>query len=332
MATIKKRGDRYQARVRRTGYPEQSDTFRTKAAAERWARDIEQQMDRGAFFAPAVDTRRMTLADAVDRYRAEVSAKKRGAPQEGRRLDMWRDHELAQRPLAKILPAEITAHTERRIAAGRSPHTVRLELALLSHVYTTARKRWQLTGLVNPVAESAKPSAAPSRTRRLHLGEEGRLLWACRKVGPPWLAHIVVLAIETGMRRGEIASLTADRIRGAVAHLPTTKNGTSRDVPLSPRAQAALRRAVRAHRRHKLPLAHEITQRFTAAREAAGLEGLRFHDLRREATSRLFARGWGIPDVAAVTGHKTWSMLAVYTRPRVEDLAERLAEKKTRQA
>lgn len=328
MATFQKRGDRYQARVRRQGYPEQSDTFRTKAAAERWAREVESKMDRGAFIAPPKDTQRMTLAEAIKKYRTEVSAKKRGALQEGRRLDQWAAHELAARPLAKILPADVTHHVERRIAAGRSPSTVRLELALLSHIYTTARKRWQLSGLLNPVAESPKPSAAHARTRRLEAGEEARLLWACRKVGPPWLVHIVVLAIETGMRRGEIASLAPDRIRGAVAHLPKTKNGQARDVPLSPRAQAAIRRAIRAHRRQKLPLAHEITQRFTLAREAAGLQGLRFHDLRREATSRLFARGWGIPDVAAVTGHKTWSMLQVYTRPRVEELAERLAGKK----
>lgn len=329
MATIIKRGDRYQARVRRQGFPPQSDTFRTKAAAERWARDIEAKMDAGAFHDLRAEARRMTLADACDKYGREVTPKKRGSVAEARRLDAWRAHELATRQLSKILPADIAAHRDARLAAKKSPATVRLELALLSHIFTTARKAWGMSGLINPVAETAKPSkAGTERRRRLLPGEEARLLWACRQVGPKWLAHVVVLAIETGMRRGEIASLSPARIAGDVASLPTTKNGEARDVPLSPRAQAAIRRAIRAHRRGKMPLAHEISQRFIEARKHAKIEGLRFHDLRREAVSHLFELGLQLPEVAAISGHKTWSQLAVYTKPRADELARKLAEKK----
>lgn len=329
MATITKRGDRYQVRVRRRGFAEQSDTFRTKAAAERWAREVEAKMDAGAFHDLKVEARRMTLADACDKYGREVTPKKRGSVAEAKRLEAWRAHELASRPLAKILPADVAAHRDARLAAKKSPNTVRLELALLSHIYTTARKAWGMSGLINPVAETAKPSkAGTERRRRLLPGEEARLLWAARKTGPKWLPHVIVLAIETGMRRGEIASLTAAHIAGDVASLQTTKNGDARDVPLSPRAQRAIRRAIRGHRRGKLPLAHEITQRFTTATKEAKIVGLHFHDLRREAVSRLFEMGLQLPEVAAISGHKTWSQLAVYTKPRAEDLARKLAQKK----
>lgn len=329
MATITKRGERYQARIRRTGYPEQSDTFRTKAAAERWARDIEAKMDAGAFHAPAPADRRMTLAQAVDKYRKEVTVRKRGEVQEGRRLDAWAAHPLAARPLERITTADVTAHVQARMAAKKSPNTVRLELALLSHIFTTARKRWLMSGLQNPVLDTEKPSiSGTARTQRLRVGDEGRLLWACRKSGPKWLPHIVVLAIETGMRRGEIASLVPDRVQGDIAHLPITKNGRPRSVPLSPRAQAAIRRALRAHRRGKMPLAHEITQKFAIGCKLAGLSKLHFHDLRREAVSRLFERGFSLPEVAAISGHLTWSQLAVYTKPRAEDLARKLAAPK----
>lgn len=314
--------------MRRRGYPEQSETFRTKAAAERWAREVEGKMDAGAFQALRDEARRLTLADACDQYERDVTPRKRGQVQERRRLDYWRAHELADRPLAAIMPADVARHRDARLAAGLSANTVRLELALLSHLYAVARREWGMAGIPNPVAETRKPSTAgTARTRRLMRGEEGRLLWACRRSGPPWLPHVVVLAIETGMRRGEIAGLDPAMIDGNVAHLPRTKNGDARAVPLSPRAQAAIRRALRAHRRRKMPLAHEITQRFTAAAKAGGLRGLVFHDLRREAVSRLFERGFALPEVAAISGHRTWSQLAVYTRPRAADLAAKLAQK-----
>lgn len=326
MATIAKRGDRWQARVRRTGYPEQSDTFRTKAAAERWARDIEGRMDSGGYAATHAEAKRFTLADALDRYEREVTPRKRGRDRELKRITAWRQHQLAARALVEIRPRDLAAHRDARMKAGRSPNTIRLELALLSHIFTTARREWGFTGLVNPVADTAKPSLiGTARDRRLRDGEESKLLEACANRSA-WLAPVVHLAIETAMRRGEIAALRDDMIDGDVIRLALTKNGTARAVPLSPAAHQALA-AVRAAcgGAIALPGADAISKEFAAAVRAAGLRNLHFHDLRHEGTSRLFEHGLALQEVAAITGHKTWSQLARYTHPKAEALAKKLA-------
>lgn len=328
MATITKRADSWQAKVRRRGFSAVSETFRTRAAAERWARQIEHGLDVGQH-TPAKEARRLVLADALDKYETECTAKKKGAKPESYRLAYWRKSDLAARPLTKIAASDVARHRDARLAEGKAANTVRLDLALLSNVFTVARKEWGLVGLSNPVKDVTKPSThGTARERRLHAGEEARLLWSCRG-GPGWLAPVVVLAIESAMRRGEIATLRDGLVDGRIVRLPKTKNGDRRNVPLSPRAQVAIRRLRRA-RGGKLRAAYpsDITHEFGDACERAGIVGLHFHDLRHEATSRLFERGLGLQDVAAITGHKTWAMLRRYTHPRAEDLAEKLAEKK----
>lgn len=331
MASIEFRAGKWRARVRRRGHAQQSETFRTKAAAERWARKVEAEQDEG-HQAPAAEAKRMTLADALDKYLAEVTAEKRGAAQEGYRVALWKKQAIAARPLADVTPSDVAAFRKARKAAGKSPNTIRLELALLSNLFTVARTEWKMARLPNPVADTKKPSTVgTARTRRLRPGEEAKLLWACRAAGPAWLVHLVVFAIETAMRRGEIVAMRDAWIDGAIVNIPTTKNGEPRRVPMSPRAQAALRRLRRAMGGglDAMPSRFTVSIYFRRAADRAGLTDLHLHDLRREGTSRLFELGLAIPEVAAITGHKTWSMLQVYTKPRAEDLAAKLAHKKS---
>ncbi|MGD9599944.1 MAG: tyrosine-type recombinase/integrase [Steroidobacteraceae bacterium] len=329
MPTITRRGDKWQAKVRRRGHATQSATFRTKAAAERWARGIESGVDDGQPTHTA-EARRLTLGDALARYARDVTPKKRGSTRELQRVDAWRRHHLAGRLLVDVRASDLAAYRDARLAVGKSSNTIRLELALLSNVFTVARREWGLPGLPNPVADTAKPSTiGTARTRRLKPGEEARLLWAARR-GPRWLAPLIILAIETAMRRGELVGLRDSMVDGNVASLPMTKNGQPRRVPLSPRALVALARIRKAQGGAlRLPLGDGVSHAFTAAVRAAGCAGLRFHDLRREGTSRLFERGLSLPEVASITGHLTWSQLAVYTKPRAEDLAIKLAAKKS---
>ncbi len=128
------------------------------------------------------------------------------------------------------------------------------------------------------------------------------------------------------MRRSEIRGLRwehVDLVR-RTAYLPVTKT-EPRTVPLSPRALEILRGLPRRIDGLVFP-ACDIAHQFAAACERAGIENLHFHDLRHEATSRLFERGLGIQEVAAITGHRTWQMLARYTHPKAEDIAAKLAQ------
>ena len=130
----------------------------------------------------------------------------------------------------------------------------------------------------------------------------------------------VALAIETGMRRGELLGLLWDNVdlERRTAFLPVTKNGESRGVPLSSRAVAVLRGLPAASNGRVFgeltPLALRLS--FNRATRRAGITGLRLHDLRHEATSRFFEKGLNVMEVASVTGHKTLQMLKRYPPQR----------------
>jgi integrase len=173
-----------------------------------------------------------------------------------------------------------------------------------------------------------KPKLPPGRNRRLAEGEEERLLDQASKSRNPWLRPMIMLAIETAMRQGELLSLTWSDVhfRSKTIHLDMTKNGSSRTVPLSGRAMEVLMALPQDIRGRVFPTTQmAIIKSFTHACEAAGIDGLRFHDLRHEATSRFFERTdlWDM-EIMSITGHKSPQMLARYAHLRGRNLVERL--------
>lgn len=348
-----------QAKVRRKGYPEQSRTFATKRQAEKWAREVEAQMELEVFVSRA-DAERTTLYEALERYETEVSAHKKGYAQERYRIVAWRAHELAHRSLANLRSADFAKYRDKRLKAGASAATVRLDLAVISHLYTVASQEWSLP-IANPIANIRKPRAQNARSRRLIKDEEERLIRAIEENGVAlkdranhWLKSIVLLAIETGMRQSELLHLQWLHLdlRARVAHLPDTKNGTARDVPLSskaisiltdlracakraatrgarvfPTTESALKQSwMRLVRRARAVYEGECKQADRSAEEIEAdplLTDLRFHDLRHEATSRLASK-LAMHELMKVTGHKDGRMLARYYHPRAADLALKL--------
>ena len=204
---------------------------------------------------------------------------------------------------------------------------------ILSHLFEVARKEWGIH-VRNPVRDIQVPSASEMRGRRLqagergHDGEETRLLAACREARNPYLLPIVRLALETAMRQGELISLRWEHVdlNRRTVYLPDTKNGESRTVPLSMTAVGILRSLPRSIHGRVFPgLTTEAVKRaYARAVRRAGIKDLRFHDLRHEATSRLFEKGLNIMEVASITGHKDLRMLRRYTHLKAEDLARKL--------
>ena len=156
--------------------------------------------------------------------------------------------------------------------------------------------------------------------------EEARLLSACQSVNPE-LAAIAHFAIETAMRQGEIIGMTWGMVdlRRRVVHLPDTKNGLARDVPLSSAAEQVLSALPRRMDGKVWTYTQDgMRASWRRALTHAAITGLTFHDLRHEATSRLFEKGFNPMEVSAITGHKTLQMLKRYTHLRAEDLAKRM--------
>ncbi|MDW7646457.1 MAG: site-specific integrase [Desulfuromonadales bacterium] len=322
MASIRKRGPyQWQVKIRRRGYPLQSKTFETEDDAKKWARLIESEMDRGIFVSQA-EAERTTLADALDRYRREITPGKKGEKQENSRINILSKTSLAPRFLATIKGSDIAKYRDERLLE-RSPITVNNELILLSHLFTVARKEWGMEGLRNPVSDIRKPKQPAGRERRLLPGEEEKLL----KSSPVKLRPIIVLALETAMRLGELTELTWNKVdlNRKIAHLTETKNGSARTVPLSSRAILELRSIPRRLDGKVFGYSSNTSSKaFAALVKNLKLEDLRFHDLRHEATSRLFEKGLNPMEVASITGHKTLQMLQRYTHLRAEDLAAKL--------
>ena len=326
MATITKRGKAYQAKVRRKGHEPISQTFDTKSEAEAWARQIESEMDRG-IFVDRTEAERTTFAEALERYETEITVRKKGAKQERLRLAMWKRDTLASRTMASLRAVDFAKWRDRRLAEEVSPTTARNDLALISHLFTIAEREWGMESLSNPLRKIRMPSAARARDRRLEGDEEQRLLAACAESQFSWLVPITRLAIETAMRQGELLSMRWKNVnlKRRVVTLVDTKNGDSRTVPLSTTAVSILSDLPRDIGGQVFPITTAaLEHQFRRAVTRAKIEGLRFHDLRHEGTSRFFEQGLNPMEAAAITGHKTLAMLKRYTHLRPEELAKKL--------
>jgi integrase len=324
MATFRKRSGSWQALVKKKGYGQIGRTFDTKGEAEAWAKITEAEMVRGVYFSQK-EAESTTLSGALDRYEREISSIKKGYQQEKKRIRSWKAHPLAKRFLATIQGKDIAEYRDARIRSGSSANTVRLDLAVISHLFEIARKEWGMEGLTNPVKAIRMPSPPAGRDRRLQPGELEKLL----EFSSEEMNQVIRFALETAMRRGELAGMTWEMVdlKKRIVTLPETKNGQKRIVPLSSTAGSILKERLNTRRIDgkvwDIGL-DAISQDFAKACQKAGISGLHFHDLRHEATSRLFEKGFDTMEVRTITGHKTLQMLARYTHLRAEDLVERL--------
>jgi integrase len=328
MATIRKLRARWQAQVRRRGIPARAKSFDKRADAERWARDLEAEADRSGWVADTRAAEKTTLGELLTRYAHQVTPTKRGAVSEKARINSIVRCPIAHRTLAKLNSSDLATYRDERLKCV-APATVVRELSTVSHALDIATREWGLWLPRNPVKLIRRPSIPRGRTRRLRDDEEQRLLGACDRGRTPLLRPLIILAIETAMRRGELLDLSWQHIDFdlKVAHLPCTKNGDSRDVPLSRRAIQMLHelRADGVKGERVFPMTgNAVRLAFEHLRVRARMSDFRFHDLRHEAISRLFEKGLSIVEVSSISGHREFKMLQRYTHLRAANLVARL--------
>jgi integrase len=329
MATVRKLSSgKWNAQIRRKGHSPISKSFINQKDAHTWIRTIESDMDKGVYINRS-SAENTTLADTLVRYRDEITPTKKGSSQELRRIATWLNHPLAKRSMSSLKSTDFVKHRDVRLKEVAS-NTVRLELALISHLFSVAHKEWNIP-VSNPLADIRKPKPSNARIRRLEDNEEQRLLKACRQSRNPLLYSLVVIAVETAMRLGELLSLEWKDINltKRIAFLTDTKNGNARTIPLSARA-IEIFYAIPKHITDKRvfwvwkPRNDAMNGAFLSAVRKAGIANLHFHDLRHEAASRLFEKGLNVLEVATITGHKSIQMLQRYTHIRPESLISKL--------
>lgn len=274
------------------------------------------------------------VRDALDLYRTRVSILKKGYAQEKYRIEQIGRSFLGTKIVREVTSVDIATYRDQRLQEVNpktrkplSTATVRLEMSLLSNFFDIGRIEWGICD-GNPVSNVRKPKIPPGRDRRITAREDRQILRYSHNHSNAELYSIVVLALETAMRQGEILNLHWENLnlKTRVAHLPETKNGTKRDVPLSLKAREALiRLGVKSNGKVFKYTSGGLKSTWRFMLQKLGIEDLHFHDLRHEAISRLFELGsLDMMEVAAISGHKSLAMLKRYTHLKAQRLVRKL--------
>lgn len=336
MANIEKRissdGETsYRVKVRLKGCSTQTATFERLTDAKKWAQSTESAIRENRHFKTA-EAKRHTVADLIDRYIKDVMpTKPKSARDQLRQLEWWKDG-IGRYTLADVTPSLIVEYRDK-LASGltkkgtiRNPATVVRYMAALSIAFSTAVKEWGWMD-DSPMRKVTKPTESRGRVRFLSDDERPRLLKACQESSNPYLYPVVVLALSTGMRQGEIMGLTwdvVDLIRGR-AILHETKNGERRAVAITGHALEVLKKLSKVRKidsNFLFPSKENTPQKpqkpmdlrspWNTAIKNADIQNFHFHDLRHSAASYLAMNGASLAEIAEVLGHKTLQMVKRY--------------------
>lgn len=326
MATIDKRGNLWRARIYDNSGKRKTKSFPTKQQATLWAN--KQEIDKSNRHLGIMPEK--YVEDLLIRYRDEVSPSKGGYAKEVNRINrIVREDALAQVSTKALSPSHVVTWRDTRLKSvcGSS---VNREWNTLSAIFTTAIREWEwLT--INPMSSVKRPSRSKPRTRRPSDDEIAAILEALkfdnkstdtisRRIGFTFL-----FAIETAMRCGEICNIRREDVLKEVVHLPKTKNGYSRDVPLSTEAKRILSVMMQNCETMVFDLKpSQVDATFRKARRKAGVTGLTFHDSRREALTRL-SKKVDVMMLAKISGHRDLSILQnVYYAPNMNEVSKLL--------
>jgi integrase len=320
-----KKGSSWRVQVRVKGHPVQTETFARKTDAVRWAQQIEADFRAGRHV-PTSQARRRTLAELIAAYRQRVLPQY-GAGERKRRASKlgWWDHRLGAWFLSDLTPARI-AECRDELAEGKSlsglpasPASQVRYLAQLSHVLSYGIELEWIAD--NPARRVRRPREPRGRVRFLSETERERLLAACREDADPRLYPLVLLALSTGARQGELLRLRWPDLdlqrRLAIVH--HTKNGDRKALPLVDVALTAIRQLATLWRlgtdlvfADRRGVARFPRHAWDVTLRRAGVSEFRFHDLRHTTASYLAMSGATLAEIAEVLGHRTLAMVKRY--------------------
>lgn len=336
MASIEKRTNKdgvniYRVKVRLKGYPVQTASFERLTDAKKWSQHTEAAIREGRHFKTS-EAKRHTLAELIDRYIRDILPQNHKKVRDCLPHLIWWKDAIGSHTLADVTPALIAECRDKLAGTvtvrGKlyAPATVLRYMSALSHSFTIAVKEW---GWIDdtPMRKVNKPSLPRGRVRFLSDDERVRLLKSCKESNNSYLYPVVVLALSTGMRQGEIMGLTWDVVdlnRGR-AILHETKNGERRAVAITGHALELLRELGKVRRIESnllFPAKGNASQKpqkpmdlrtpWEAVVKKAELQDFRFHDLRHSAASYLAMNGASLAEIAEVLGHKTLQMVKRY--------------------
>jgi integrase len=338
MASITIRNGSFRARITRQGQPTISKSFKTEFDALKWVRQVEVQLELDIYQEQTkkrLIKQDISFTEAADRYISTHVVHKLNHRTEAGILGLI-SKRWESRKLSSIQKQDVLMLKEDLLKVGRAASTVNHYINAISQLYQVAVNEWEFK-LTNPTTGIKRMSEPQGRMKRLLPDAESILLGYASESTPLPLSSIIVIAVETGMRSAEILSMRwedVDLINRKVL-LRHTKNGESRVVPLTSRAKNELEKLTSRHESElvfpycRWQVRRQYMKAITKAKSAhKGVQnpfiGLRFHDLRHEALSRLSDKGLNVIELAHISGHRTLAMLRRYTHPNHETLLNKL--------
>jgi integrase len=328
MSSIRQtKAGKFEARVWVSG-KRHSRTFDALVKAEHWSAGIrcgEIQLSKVSNTDTVKETlsNEVTVYQALERYLGEVVAKQKGIVQASNRVKALQCEPFAHKKLTELSTEDIRQLRDRELERGCAGPTVTRKLAVLSSLVIHAQQEWGLE-FENPVRKVRRPALSKPRLTRLEPQDEKLLLKGCDDTSTPYLRQVIELAIETGMRKGELLGLTwqSVHLERRVITLADTKNGHARFVPLTDRAVSVLRDAKESGVLSPVPITQStLDNAWKRLIRRTGLAGLRFHDLRHEALSRWAHKLNGdVFKLSIVSGHQTLQMAQRYVHPRLVEM------------
>ena len=361
MATIRQigkgSGRRFQAMVRKTIAGEKhhiSRVFWKAKEADDWARRCEDAIASATPLRPfkreewaettiekiEIDDTKphagWSVSQAFDLYKENVTDKRGGAVEDGYRIGFWKS-KLGTKSLKTLSVQDVQTVIVDRLTQ-RAGDTVRREVNIIRGLIKYALDEWKIEGLAD-FSKLKLPPPSPNRERRLEdghgdmEGEEQRLLKALAtwKRSPDVHVDMFHFSIETGLRLSELHAVTVGHIKrpGGVVRieLEKSKNGDPRKVVLSARAREIVDRRIlgKAATAKLFPVSDSARKRAWAyARKEAGVEGLRWHDLRHEAISRMASAGLHLKELMSQSGHRDTESVARYMNAKAREISDKL--------
>ena len=324
MATIRKRFGKWQVQIRRHNYPQIIKSFKEKSTATKYAREIELKMDKQQFedYSNAAST---TLRDILTRYRDEITPKKKGAKWETYKLNLLIRHKISSLSLLHLNPTALCA-LKNELSINRKPGTVKHYFNFINNAWNTAERVWGINlPPKNPIKYVILDKVYDRRDRILNEEEYKKLLASASVSNLRILNDMIILAYQTAMRFGEILKLNRRDVdlNKRLITLRDTKNGEDRTIPISNIAIEVLRKYPFGER-YFIIKRDQFRHYFEQACRRAEINNFRFHDLRACAITKMFLSGMTVPEVAVISGHKTWSQLSRYTRIKPEQLIDKI--------
>jgi integrase len=328
MATFRNRHGMWQARVRRKGQEPVSKSFKSKEDAQRWARQVETEIDKGSYTSQVLADKSL-FKDVILRYLEEVTLKTRSMKEDTYRLRALARHPIANLRMTALTPMRVAEYRDERLKVV-SPGTVIRELSYVSSIFNHSKFEWGISA-INPIPLVKKPASPQGRNRILSEEELGRLYAALTpkiKSSNHWILPLTKFAIATAMRRSEILGLQWGHVdlQKRIAYIPLTKNGQSRTVPLSKTAIEILQSLPRNLRGEVFPVNRTtLSAAIERARVKANLGDFHFHDLRHLAITLLAKKLPNVIELASVSGHLNLKSLQRYYHPCAQDLAKKIS-------